>query len=327
VRIAGSDALASDDRAWIPLGGADLVRVALVGEENVFLKQALAMNPRIELTAIPPANFEQLRGSFRESDLIVFDGADPGAVERGTFLCLGVTPSGAGFSAGKEVESPTLLKWDAEHPLTRYINFSTLHVGKAVEVSVPSWGRTLLSSDRGPIISVGERGGLRVACVAFRILDSDWPLRISFPIFIANAIRWARDEDLSGGDRVVQPGRPLTVRAPREPQSGTLTDPAGHASPISSDGNRVIVADTERPGIYRVAWEKRATETLYAVNLADPGESDIRVPDRIDMGEASVRAREGSAFVRVELAAALAILGLIVLVAEWLVYQFYRGPA
>lgn len=327
VRLAGRDALATDDRAWIPLGGAELVRVALVGEENVFLKQALAMNPRIELTVVPPANFAQIRSNFNESDLIVFDGADPGAVERGTFLCLGVTPSGAGFGAGKEVENPTLLKWDAEHPLTRYINFSTLHVGKAVEVSVPSWGRTLLSSDRGPIISVGERGGLRVACVAFRILDSDWPLRISFPIFIANAIRWAREEDLAAGDRIVQPGRPLSVRAPREPQAGILTDPSGRSAPITAAGDRVIVSDTERPGIYRVKWEKRSKETLYAVNLTDPGESDIRVPDKIDMGGTSVRAREGSAFVRVEFASWLAILALIVLMSEWLVYQFYRGPA
>ncbi|HEU4338826.1 MAG TPA: BatA and WFA domain-containing protein [Planctomycetota bacterium] len=326
VRITGLDAFASDDRAWIPLGGAELVRVVLVGEENVFLKQALAMNPRIELTVVPPADFAKVRGSFRESDLIVFDGADSGPMEQGTCLYLGVAPSAPGFGGGKEVENPTLLKWDAEHPLTRYINFSTLHIGKAVEVSVPSWGRTLLSSDRGPIISVGERGGLRVACVAFRILDSDWPLRVSFPIFFANAVRWAREEDPTTADRIVRPGQPLSIRAPREPQSGKLTDPSGTVKDIAAAGSdRIRVAETERPGVYRMKWEKRPTETLYAVSLTDPGESDIRVPDKIDMGGTQLQAREGSAFVRVEFAAWLALLGLAVLIIEWLVYQYSRS--
>jgi Ca-activated chloride channel family protein len=326
VRIAGLDAFASDDRAWIPLGGAELVRVVLVGEENVFLKQALAMNPRIELTVVPPADFAKVRGNFRESDLIVFDGADSGPMEQGTCLYLGVAPTAPGFSKGADVENPVLLKWDSEHPLTRYINFSTLHVGKAVEVSVPSWGRTLLSSDRGPIISVGERGGLRVACVAFRILDSDWPLRVSFPIFFANAVRWAREEDPTTADRIVKPGQPLSLRAPREPQGGSLTDPSGRVKAIpASATDRVTVADTERPGVYRVKWEKRSNETLFAVTLADAGESDIRVADRIDMGGTELQGREGSAFVRVEFAAWLAILGLAVLMLEWLVYQFHRS--
>ena len=328
VRIGGEDAFATDNRAWIPLGGADLVRVVLVGEENVFLKQALAMNPRIELTLVPPADFAKVRGQFRESDLIVFDGADSGPMEQGTCLYLGVAPRATGFGGGKQIENPTLLKWDAEHPLTRYINFSTLHVGKAVEVSVPTWGRTLLSSDRGPIISVGERGGLRVACVAFRILDSDWPLRVSFPIFFANAIRWAREEEPGAADRVVRPGVPLTVRAPREPQSGTLTDPAGRVKTITAASlDHVTVADTERPGLYRVKWEKRDAEAVYAVSLADPAESDIRVPDRIEMGGTQLQAREGSAFVRVEYASWLALLALAVLVVEWLVYQFNKGRA
>lgn len=325
IRIGGRDAFASDDRAWIPVGGAELVRVALVGEENVFLKQALAMIPRIELTVVPPADYARVKGQFRESDLVVFDGADSGPVEQGTYLYLGGAPAAEGFGAGREVENPTLLKWDAEHPLTRYINFSTLHVGKSVEVTVPSWGRTLLSSDRGPVIAVGERGGLRVACVSFRILDSDWPLRVSFPIFFANAIRWAREEDPLSADRVVRPGRPLSIRAPREKQAGSLTDPAGHVRPLSSAGSdKVTVIDTERPGIYRVKWEKRTADTTYAVSLADPGESDIRVPDRVEMGGTQLQAREGSAFVRVEFAPWLALMGLAVLMVEWLVYQFLR---
>ena len=328
IRLGEGGAFAADDRAWIPLGGSDLVRVVLVGEENVFLKQALAMIPRLELTVVAPADFAKVRSKLGESDLIVFDGPDAGPLERGTCLFLGGAPPVPGFGAGKEFENPTLLKWDAEHPLTRYINFSTLHVGKALQITVPPWGRTLLSSDRGPIISVGERGGLRVACVAFRILDSDWPMRVSFPIFFANVIRWAREEDPGSAERVVRPGQPLVVRAPREPQAGTVQDPSGRARPISAAGaDHAIVADTERIGVYRVKWEKRASEVLYAVSLTDPGESDIRVPDRIEMGGTPLEAREGSAFVRTEFTPWLAFLGLAVLMAEWLVYQFHRGRA
>ncbi len=325
VRIVEPDALAVDNRAWMALGSQDMVRVVLVGEEDVFLKQAIAMDPRVELTVIPPADYAAVKGKLADAELVVFDGVDPGPLARGSYLFLGRLPAIEGFAARGEIEQPALVKWEADHPLTQYINFSTLHVAKAVDLAQPPWMRTVLAGEKGAIIAAGERGGVRVAVVAFRVGDSDWPLRVSFPLFFANAVRWAKEEELTAHG-AVRPGEPLVVRTPRDPQSGTIAPPDGAPAALpAGDADRVIVSDTDRPGVYRVKWEKRPAEALYAVSLTDPGETDVRVPEKIAMGETDLKGRAGSALVRREFWPWLLMGAIAVLFAEWLVYQYYRA--
>lgn len=323
VRIAGSDALAADDVAWIPLRSLETVRVALVGEENVFLKNVLTNDSRVELTAIPPADYEKLKGQLGEIDLVVFDGVDAGALQRGSYLFLGKAP--AGWAEGAELKDPVFKTWNGEHPLTRYINFGELHVGKGRSFEPPGWAPVLLSSDQGPILAAGERGGVRVAALAFRVLDSDWPMRVSYPLFFANALRWAKDSDLASLGSSVPPGEPLVIRGPREPQEAVMTTPAGATRKLSNrESDRVVVSDTDQPGVYRVKWEKAKGEVLYAVSLCDAGESDITPAAEIPMGEAKVAGREGVAFVRRELTLWLALAALIILVGEWFFYLFQK---
>lgn len=325
VRLSVSDAFPLDDRAWLPMGGDDLARVAVVGEDNVFLKQALAMNPRVELTVVPPADFPSLKDRLTEVDLVVFDGTAPDALRPGSYLFLGSLPPVDGFQGGPERQQPALVKWDREHPLTQFINFSTLHVARGIEVSAPGWMKPLLESDGSPLISAGERGGVRLAVVAFRPLDSDWPLRISYPLFFANAVSWAKEEAGTRG-RSVRPGEPLSIRAPMGAGEGDLTDPAGVTVRIrpGRDG-RILHGRTEATGLYRVRWPGRPTAQVHAVNLLDPAESDIAVPGEIALGERAVKARAGNTLVRVEIWPWLLLAGLGVLVLEWLVYQYGRG--
>ncbi len=322
VRIVGDDAFAEDNRAWIPLRSMETVRVAVVGEENVFLKNALAQDPRVELTMIPPADYAKLKGQL-DVDLTVFDGVEPGALERGSYLLFGAAP--ADWKPAGEMKDPILRAWNGDHALTRYINFSKLAISKAVKVEPPIWAPVLVNSDQGPILMAGERGGVRVAVVAFKLLDSEWPLKVSYPLFIANALRWAKDSDLASLGSAVQPGEPLVVRAPRELQDGTLTMPDGAQRAISNRaGDKVIFGETGTPGVYRVKWAKSKSDVLYAVSLLDPAESDITpVPD-IPMGEATVSGTYGSALIRRELTLWLALGALLFLVVEWFVYLWQR---
>ena len=323
VRITGTDALAADNVAWIPLRSLETVRVALVGEENVFLKNAFTNDSRVELTAIPPADYAKLKGQLGEIDLVVFDGVDPGPLERGSYLFFGTVPTG--WKEGAELKDPVFKTWNEEHALTRYVNFNTLHVGKGRSFEPPGWAPVLLSSDQGPILAAGERGGVRVAALAFRVLDSDWPMRVSYPLFIANVLRWSKDSDLASLGSTVPPGEPLVIRGPRDPQEAMLTTPAGTKRKLSNrESDRVVVSDTDDPGVYRVKWEKARGDVLYAVSLCDAGESNITPAADIPMGETKVAGREGMAFARRELTLWLALVALVILVGEWMVYLFQK---
>ena len=326
VRLAGGDALADDDRAWTPLHSTDPARVLLVGEENLFLREALGNDPQVELSVLASDDYRKLDGNLPSHDLFVFDRVAPKSLPRGTVLCLGTAPEMEGFEAGPTEERPTLINWDADHPLTRYVNFSTFRVSKLMTGSHPGWLRTLLSSDRGPVIAAGERAGVRLAIIRFGLLESDWPLRASFPIFISNLVRWARDVDVLSSERVVRPGQPLPVRVPPDVREGTLVLPDGEERPLEpGDGRRIVISDTERPGIYRVRWKGRSRDALYAVNLLDPAESDIRVPEEVTLGEKPLIGMNQGALVRREFTPFLLLAALAILFLEWFLYQFQRG--
>lgn len=325
VRLAREDAFPADNRAWVSLRAADPARVLLVGEENVFLREALVNDPEVEFTHLTPGAYAPLQGRLPPSDLVVFDGVAPQALPRGAALCLGTVPPVEGFDAGAVAEHPRLVKWDGEHPLTRFLNFSTLNVSKLVTGGQPPWMRTLLVSDRGPVISAGERGGTRLVVVRFPLLESDWPLRVSFPLFVSNLVRWAKEGDAPPSEGFLRPGQPLAVAVPPEGREGTLVFPDGSERRLAAGGERrLVVGETERPGVYRARWDGRRREAVHVVNLLEARESDVAVPDAVTMGGERLKGKDERALVRREFTRYLLLAALAILLLEWALYQFHR---
>ena len=71
-----------------------------------------------------------------------------------------------------------------------FVNFDNVQVAESLAVKAPSWGVPLLESPASPLIVAGELNRQRLLWVGFDPLQSTWPLRLSFPIFVANAVDW-----------------------------------------------------------------------------------------------------------------------------------------
>ncbi len=61
-RLAGSDALSTDDRAFAIVPAADATRALLVGEGSAYLESALALLPRLELYAVECRGLRRCHG-------------------------------------------------------------------------------------------------------------------------------------------------------------------------------------------------------------------------------------------------------------------------
>ena len=85
-----------------------------------------------------------------------------------------------------------------------------------------------------------------------------------------------------------------------------------------------MVAETEELGVYRVRWDGRSRDAIYAVNLLDPVESDIRVPETVRMGDRVLEGTAASALVDREFTSLLVAVALLLLSAEWLIYLVQR---
>ena len=95
-------------------------------------------------------------------------------------------------------------------------------------------------------VSTGELGRQRIVWVGFDVLQSNWPLRISFPIFIANAVEWLDPANARNGQLLVKAGDPfrLALLEPQTDAQVTLPDgatkalkldPTAKARPVGMD--------------------------------------------------------------------------------------------
>ncbi|HMO63829.1 MAG TPA: hypothetical protein PKE47_01140, partial [Verrucomicrobiota bacterium] len=184
VRLLADDDLAVDNEASFVSLLPPPARVLLVTRGNRFLERALRAAGRIELTVAPA-----FTGDAAELDFAVFDDVAPPAWPDLNLLAFRVAPTDWFEPAGR-LEGPPIVDWRGSHPLLRFVSFDNVQVAEAVAVRPPPWAVPLAESPQAPLLLAGAFGGRRVVWAAFDLLQSPWPLRVSFPLFIANAVEW-----------------------------------------------------------------------------------------------------------------------------------------
>lgn len=318
VHLVASDDLAADNQARIPSRLPAAVRIRLVTRGNRFLEKALlATGPRVELRVVA-----DLGANEPAVDVTVLDDVIPAVWPAGNLLAVHVAatnwfPEGVGT-----VEAPPVVDWRNTHPLLRFVGFDTVQVAESLSVRTPGWATALVDSPRSPLILAGETGGHRVVWVGFDLLQSTWPLRIGFPIFIANAVGWL-DPDSAKSDRLrVRPGDALRLplESPVPEATVTLPDGSTQTVPLGTGAREFVFAGTASQGMYQVRIGTNRVE--FAANLLDPAESDTRPSEAIDLGRRGVVAAAPGTRANVESWRWFAVLVLGLLLAEW--WWFHR---
>lgn len=309
------DDLAADNRVWLPVHPPRPLQVWLVSPGNVFLERALRALPRVRcrVAAEVPAD-------LNEVNVVVLDRvpvAGPLAVPVLAWDSWPWEPT----EKTNLVESSTLvLDWDPTHPVMRHVRMDDVHAAR-VEVRSPPPGAEVLAECReGPMLLAGERNGHRFVWVGFSARDSDWPLRVSFPIFVANAVEWlaAGAEDRA----MVRAGEPVTLRRARPGSVVHVTGPDQRLRSWRVDAatDRAVFDRTGHCGVYR--FEGEGQRAVVCVNLLDEGESNLRPRHPALAAIAEARSGGGtSVHVRREYWAVLAAVFLLLSLTEWWWYH------
>ena len=319
VELDHEDDLDVDNRAWLALRPQARVRVLLVGDpdstSSFYLKRALGLEPRVELSAIAPADYL----ANNDFDLTIFSGFSPDALPAGSMLFFDALPPIPGISSVGTTENPPVLATDKDHPAMRFLNPGNLGVVSAQRLELPSGSRTLISTRGGPLVADVSRGGQQILVVAFDLAKSDWPLRLSFPLFMQNVVSWSPRASLGGGLSVAT-GKPLTLMPSPEAEHAVVTPPDGTKVQAPLDPTRpAFFGATERAGVYAI---DRGDETeKVAVNLLDRGESSIAPTESIGFGRGSIVAERGAIKQTRELWYWLIWVAVAVLILEWWVYS------
>ncbi|MBI3098200.1 MAG: BatA domain-containing protein [Planctomycetes bacterium] len=329
VRLDLDDDLAVDNTAWTIIGAEQTIDLLLVSENNFFLEKALALDPRTSVSKITPEAFAKDERAHLEGalayDFFVFDRCAPKSLPPGNYLFLAAVPPLPEVALGDEVKEPIVVDWNHTHPTTRFADFGNVSIGKSRALRVPSWAVSLLESDRGPLIAALTKENLQVGIVAFDIFASDWPIRLSFPMFISNVVEWLG----GGGSQITSatrsPGDVVTIYPDRGMEQVTVTDPSGRKQEFKVGQDKSIgYAATERVGLYSVlcTGKKEAkAELRFAVNLLNAEESNIVPRENVKFGSEAVVTSAAVALTNQELWRWFAIGAFAVLLLEWIVYH------
>jgi len=313
------DALAVDNQAWLSVRPAAKLQVLLVSEPKAtstfFLQRVFALDPRVELETVAPTNYF----ASQEYDLIVFNGFAPEELPGGSLLLFNAVPPVEGLEVLGELENPPVIAWDSDHPAMRYLNPSNVAIGKATRLALPAGARTPASTNGGPLIADVSRGGQQILVLPFDLEDSDWPLNLSFPLFVQNVLSWTPRATLAE-TLTTRAGRPLPLPPDPVATSATVVLPEGGEYEVRLDAMRpTYFARTHQVGPYTVRIGER--EIMYAVNLLDPVETAVAPAEALQIGRGRVEAQKEKVTVNREFWRWLVAAGIAVLVFEWWVYS------
>jgi Mg-chelatase subunit ChlD len=317
--INADDDLAVDNYAVGTIPPPRPIKVLLASNGNAFLEKALAADPQVQVELGTPELLEKAA----RFDVVILDNIQVKTVPAGRYLLINTLPEGVPLEAMGRVDEPPIIDWDRNHPTMRYLDLSKVVIQNAMRVRPVGGGRALVDSNLTPLIYAMDERGVKAIFVGFDLQRTDFPLRVAFPLFISNALRWLYPSQIEEAGLQLRTGQALTAALPAGTKEATLTDAAGksHVLPADADG-RVSFVETTRVGVYGLkaaTWEQR-----YAVNLLSDAESNTApraqpLPERAGQGTSE----EGPAVFpsRQELWKLFAAAGLILLLAEGVLYH------
>lgn len=251
------DYLAIDDVAYAVYTPPASGRVLLVTEGNLFLEQLLGALPNVEAYRARPDDLPE--GAF---DSVIFDGASPSELPATNLLMIGPRESTQLFSVSGTF-ADTRFARQADDPLLAFVDFEDVAIREASVVRTPGWAQTLVEADGGPLLLAGSTGGRRVAILTFDLLASDLPLKVSFPILVANLLERygpSRRRLSTWGDLLSHPGESLPIRPRPTTVEYRVVEPDGTIRRFDAAGDTLTYTGASRPGIYRVELVDRDGE-------------------------------------------------------------------
>lgn len=305
-KIDAPDLLAADNERFALVQPGSSLRVLLVTKGNLFLERALGLDPRVTLDRareVPPSERGPKGAAGGNYDVIVFDDEPEVPVKAAGVLNFGAAGSPWVRSNGSVKSTQAGIQEDV--PLMAGVDLDGIYFGQSKRLAPLKEARGVVDSPSGPLI-ISAPGAV---VTAFTPLESDFPLQVGFPIFIANALDHL-SEATATDFKSVKPGQMFIVSANSPVE---LTGPETRLSFPPEDGVATI-RGIRKTGKYTLK-HSGATQTVYA-NLISESESDIMPQETFQTGSVKVSAAKSPDryvdFVRPIIAVLLLLVG-----CEW----------
>ena len=342
------DALHTDNVAYATLPKRERISVLLVADDNPFLEKVLSVDEKLALSVVTPAEYDPTASDYQ---VIIFDRFSPPILGDGNYMFIYPPKANEGGTAmwniGEPLETPIITDWERTHPILRHVHLENVQIGEAYQVTPPPTAHVLARSFESPILFVDVTPTRKIVFAAINILQSDLPLRIAFPVIIANTIQWFQQSEgiqeyhLRTGEvlryKMEAQQEPQTQPNPHvenTPRTVQVSGPGEKTWDVPVENDSLLFDQTQQAGFYELrlssepvnetATEADAEKKVWAVNLASETESHIGAAAGIEELLTDSDLLGGGSFFRYPPWLYLIFLAVILSVVEWFLYQRRR---
>ncbi len=327
-RLDTEDDLRLDNQAYLVLAPRREHRALLISEGNTFLERALSSQDHLNVTRIFPGSFPLGIEEEEPYDLFIhdYDGPTTPNLPAGGHLFLHASPPGDQVQFGNEVKNPVILDWNLNHPVTRFASFDDLLLGTVNPLLTSPEATPLLVTDQGPVIAAYTTPEHRAIVVGFALRDSNWPLKLSFPLVLANARSWLLRTHGKENNVAHQTSGTVPLPAPSGEEELVVISPDGQSRPLPVQADGFAYLTEPNPtGLWQIQTQENQEgmtfDSSFAVNLSSSRESDIRPLDHISIGSLDIASLGDDVTLHREFWKPLVLLALSLLLLEWYVYH------
>jgi hypothetical protein len=323
IKLAGGghDDLPADDHAYALLPDQRRIRVLCVTSGNTYLEASLLLTSYLDVTYVKAEEYPPAGKAF---DVTIFDDVTP-RLAAGAGNVLYLNPSGDASPVKVEPAALTNVGFDTidkKNPLLKWTAIDDVFIGRAHKLVPGPGDKVVGASDKGALLVAGRRDEGRFVALGFHPRDSDFPLRIAWPLFVLNVLTDFVAEDASYLSSF-RTGEIWHVPVPTLSDEVWLTAPGSEPRRVPVQDGRAVHLGIDA-GFYSLEAGPKGTavKSEFAANLADREESSIEPRKTI-----TVDGREAGAVtgfhvgVRSEWWIVLLALAVALTTVEWATYH------
>lgn len=325
-----NDLLGADDAAWVVLPPPKPLSVLLVTNGNYYLEKAINGLGLKDPITMSTTEFEQKQP--KDFDVVMFDRYIPNALPTAAnIITFDAVPPGLKLKQTTDHNQPVILQdvgvldWERDHPILQGLSLGKVYAAETLKLDLPLEAEVLIDGTKGPLAVLYREGKVTSLIVSFDVLQSNWPLRVSFPIFLHNALQYMALGSQMDSRESYSPGAtPRIPRANLQRVDSTLKNvrvigPAGSRDIAVPEAGDVALPPLDQVGVYRTEPPIPQFER-FAVNLCDANESNLQPVDHPPGGVGTMVNASGGK-TRLELWWWVVACGALpLLMIEWWVY-------
>lgn len=346
VHLGVADDFSLDNSVSAILPGVSPLKILLVSDNQKSLLPELlrAYGSHVDLDVVLPTDYH----GTRDADIAVFDGSTPAGRETfgGTFevaarsRLIFINPGSnlpfiqvPDVSAVKTGDGVTrVIRADTAHPLMADVSLQGLQVWESVYRDLPIWGHSLVETERGSLIWLGNPETDTQLLVfefdAFNPEISTFAVSIPGPLFIYQCLTW-----FEAGGAPLQPlefrigrtrhafktGEQVVIALENTDMPFRVQKPNGTMVTL----NNAVFTDTDLVGVYTLFADDGRELEQFTVNLLDTATSTLSHSTTIEVETESISAsvETGLRPMAQEVWRFPAFLALIVLFVEWFYHR------